>query len=146
MAYAKIINSRLERTIMKTDRKRTKLAIRALFLAVAAIAIAISAWSLRSKADQSAGLKVTIAEIEKDLKLPGGSYPLSSYDRFYAKNATHDGIIHGVFRHRVDLQGSIQIVPPSSLPVIFDGGCSVIRLRYSLVTHQVDYITCNGDA
>lgn len=140
------MSSHLERTIMKTDSKRTKLAVRALLLSVAGTAIAISAWSLRSKVDQSAGLKVTVAEMEKELRLPVGSYPLSSYDRFYAKDLTQHGVIHGVFRHRVGRQGEVRIVPSSSLPVIFDGGCSIIRLRYSIATQQVDYIACNGDA
>ena len=75
---------------------------------------------------------------------------LSRYVRFYAREtgdisavyvlggATHQGRVRG--------PGTVAWVPIDELPVIMDGGCSVINVRYNEETKSEVSVFCNGDA
>lgn len=92
-------------------------------------------------------VKNAIVQIESGLRMPEGSYPLLNYNRFYANGVGKDSrYVIGVFRYSPVGSGTVQIVKYESLPIIFDGGCNIIRVRYSKISRRVEQIECNGEA
>src|SRR5262245_4698462 len=87
-----------------------------------------------------------IADLEKLATMPQRSpKPLMSYRRFYS----------GTFRDRKRLvvgillafePSGIEIVKFEDLPVIFDGGCSIIHVEFVVDTKSFASISCNGEA
>jgi hypothetical protein len=57
-----------------------------------------------------------------------------------------DGYLIGVYEHFGSSRGNVAIVSYKSLPVIADGGCSVLTIRYSLREHRIESVRCNGYA
>jgi hypothetical protein len=114
------------------------------------IIVAILAWKLffsTSTGYQENSVPNLVKEIEKNLSLPKGSHHLTSYNRFYALGEGPDaGLIIGVFRHVISGEGEIHVVSYKSLPVIFDGGCNVLTMRYSQRERRVESIECNGES
>jgi hypothetical protein len=133
--------------IMNNHLNRNKLTL--LFFCVIALILIASFWSNPSagQVDPADELQTNIAELEKRLSLPLGAYELASYDRIYAKHSEANGpVIVGILRHRVDRQGTVMVVNFKSLPVVFDGGCNVVRIRYSLIHRRFDLVKCNGES
>lgn len=87
-----------------------------------------------------------IAVIEAEWKLPYRARPLADYKRYYAIDG-RDGtpVLVGVHVQSAAGQG-IYPVDLEGLPRIFDGGCSIIKLRYALATSTLLSISCNGHA
>jgi hypothetical protein len=68
--------------------------------------------------------------------------PLAAYDRYYAWS--EDGrTVEAVYTLNRGAAGR-HWVERNQLPVVFDGGCSFIRVRYSLKTRHFDEVACNG--
>ena len=103
----------------------------------------------------------TIAHLEGALQLPRGAYPLVKYDRYYS-GFYKDGrkFLSGVYIfHRPETDetdailpsqrhpASIHIVGLSKQPRVADGGCSVINVRYDVLSavNSAD-VWCNGVA
>ncbi|TAA41624.1 hypothetical protein [Pseudoxanthomonas winnipegensis] len=86
-----------------------------------------------------------VASIEAHLgPLPEGG-PIEKYVRYYS-GRFEDGeyVVTGVFLR--EGPSGIRLVSYDKLPVVFDGGCSVVTLKYELNTRVVKYIRCNGVA
>ena len=92
--------------------------------------------------------------IEPSLKLPNGAKPLVSYDRYYAY-AIRRGrkVLVGVFLYSLALPGIAEAAPglhilekESDLPVIHDGGCSVVTVVLDPHSPQEADVSCNGVA
>lgn len=112
-------------------------------------------------------------KVERAVQLPAGAEPLHNYARYYAFNKGGD--IIGVYLLLIDQSseacteddgkggtrptecftvnwGNIKagerlwVERESKLPMIFDGGCSVIRVTYVPWRNHVTEITCNGIA
>ena len=95
-----------------------------------------------------------LRKIEASLKMPSGTKPLVSYDRYYAY-AVRRGrkVLVGVFLHSLALPGIAETTPglhilekESDLPVVHDGGCSVVTVVLDPHTSQEADISCNGTA
>lgn len=88
-----------------------------------------------------------ILKIEASLLLPERAYPLTSYVRYYAqqKNGQNNYII-GAFVRKNGEEGGIKIVNYKDLPIIFDGGCSIIDMVYSVNKRKVVSLMCHGEA
>jgi hypothetical protein len=89
-----------------------------------------------------------ISELEARLVLPEGADPLSSYARHYAGSFEADGrILYGVFvagQSDSNYPGSINIYPlREALPLIHDGGCSIIEFSYVELTNRIG-VYCHG--
>lgn len=91
-----------------------------------------------------AQLRDAIAYIEKTIKLPEDSDPLEAYGRYYTQ---HKGIVHAVFTKGWGrFTPGVHIVPTyNDLPLIFDGGCSVIDVIYIPQTKAIT-ARCHGHA
>jgi hypothetical protein len=76
--------------------------------------------------------------------LPGGR-SLQDYRRYYA-GRSEDGKYFVVGIYIYDSKSGVDIVSYDKLPVIFDGGCDVISVRYNFDDELVDSIKCNGVA
>jgi hypothetical protein len=94
----------------------------------------------------------TMDLIERQVQLPEGAASLDDYARYYA----HDGNeIVAIYISRVDPTNPYYDVPRGQrrwladhrdLPLINDGGCSVVSVRYNPVTRTMDIPLCNGEA
>jgi hypothetical protein len=81
--------------------------------------------------------------IEADLTMPAGAAPLDAYTRYYAYEPSSDSIV-AVFLRGGEI--GAKVVPRDALPMVLDGGCDVVRLRYSVAERQVIMIGCSGVA
>ena len=93
--------------------------------------------------------KVSLAlveSIESALAMPLGAHPLTKYVRYYAQHTvnSHSYVVATFVRR--ESKGRIEIVDFNLLPQVFDGGCDVIKLRYSVTQEKVVSFLCNGDA
>lgn len=87
-----------------------------------------------------------ISQMEAALRLPEGAEPLDNYARYYAiEGAGGRREVRGVLVKRKDAAG-VHLVKANSLPVLFDGGCSVVNVRYSPAEKKFLLVSCNGDA
>ncbi len=81
-------------------------------------------------------------EIEKKIVMPGGAKHLSHYLRIYVWSQGRSKIL-GQYElsdspGRVWLKGEI--------PSIFDGGCSVINIKFDVRSRLVETVACHGEA
>jgi hypothetical protein len=104
-------------------------------------------------ADQSAlpaprDAEAVMARIEAKTGIPSGA-PIASYDRFYAYAGDGGGKIVVAIYVRHDPGGpgkGRRWVAARDLPLIFDGGCSVVNLLFDLEADKVVKLSCNGRA
>jgi hypothetical protein len=93
-------------------------------------------------------------KIESSLKLPNGAKPLVSYDRYYAYGVRRGRkVLVGVFLDSLALPGIAEAAPglhilekESDLPVVHDGGCSVVTVVLDPHSPQEAEISCSGVA
>lgn len=86
-----------------------------------------------------------LPSIEQLIVMPQGAGALGEYDRFYA--GVYEGserLIIGVFVLTDSREGRASVVDRSKLPIIEDGGCSVISLSFDVESRLVRAIGCNG--
>jgi hypothetical protein len=86
-----------------------------------------------------------VAAIERSVVLPRGAEPLTKYSRHYASvgDEAHR-VIRGIY-----LLGDgtgVVVTTADRLPVVFDGGCSVITVEYDALSSAFLEVSCNGDA
>lgn len=88
-----------------------------------------------------------IVELETTLILPNRAYQLNEYTRHYAfKKVKNTEYVFAVYVFKRAKKGGIVITTFNKLPIIFDGGCSVIELKYSLHQKKIDSLFCHGEA
>lgn len=88
-----------------------------------------------------------IKKIESNLTLPQNAFPLSAYIRYYAyKKVSKKQYIVAVFVRGESGVGRVEIIDFKNLPIIFDGGCDVIEVRYSLNKKKIISSYCHGYA
>lgn len=96
--------------------------------------------------------KSTMDTIERQVQLPIGAAPLDEYARYYAAD---DNEIVAIYISLVDPANPYYDLPRGQrrwladhrkLPLINDGGCSVVCIRYNPATGKTDIPVCNGDA
>ena len=87
--------------------------------------------------------------IEREVRLPPGADPLSSYSHSYAWQQRADGVrkvaafyesLTGNFR------GMRRWTTEREFPMIADGGCGVVTFTYDVATHRFEDMRCNGVA
>ncbi len=83
--------------------------------------------------------------LESNLKMPHGARSVVEYKRFYLWPKKDGGIVRAVFIFKNSTSG-VGLVSPGELPVIDDGGCNVVELRYSLRKKKTLALFCNGVA
>jgi hypothetical protein len=87
-----------------------------------------------------------ISQMEASLRLPNGAHALDSYVRYYAiEGAGERREVRGVLVKRKNQTG-VHLVKANALPVLFDGGCGVVNVRYSPREKKFLQVACNGDA
>ena len=86
-------------------------------------------------------------QVERVVKLPSGAGPLSHYKRFYAYG--NDGDVLGLFLGGDFVSDSAAkrqwVEDYKSFPLVSDGGCGVVNLRFNLKTSKSES-WCNGVA
>jgi len=96
----------------------------------------------------------TLRKVEEGLKLPPGAASLASYNRYYSY-ADRDGrkvvvgllVSAGNFPHEAEQPPSVHIVKnEDEMPLIFDGGCSVVNVVIDPLSPQDAKVWCNGVA
>jgi hypothetical protein len=87
-----------------------------------------------------------IAALENAIRLPDGSKPLGQYRRFYA-GKVEDGkhMIVAIFKLDPS-NAAVGIVGLAHLPVVFDGGCSVVDVQYEVESRSFLDVRCGGVA
>jgi len=64
------------------------------------------------------------------------------YDRYYS---VENGVATGIYIRSDRKNGTLRIVKKNDLPVVMDGGCSVINVEFELKSERVLSAFCNGD-
>jgi len=130
-------------------RQTPKLCLSALTMSLGLAAAASISYASDSTLDVA-----FLHKIESTLKLPEGARPLSSYDRYYAY-AVRKGrkVLVGVFLYSLALPGIAEGTPglhvlekESDLPVVHDGGCSVVTVVLDPDSLLEADVSCNGVA
>lgn len=80
--------------------------------------------------------------IERQLFLPAGAKPLSSYTRFYY-DAGPD-VVAGTFVR--GQEGRRWVNSPLDAPGIKDGGCDIVNDRFDRPSNRITAVYCNGEA
>lgn len=90
--------------------------------------------------------KLLIFDIEAKLTLPRKAFPLSSYVRYYTGRIEKGHrILLGSFLHRPKSAG-VRIISKDKMFYVYDGGCSVVTLKYDIDTNMLLSLFCNGEA
>ena len=114
-------------------------------LTVICALLSVSAWAA---APQVRALSLDdIRRVESLVKMPPGAKSIASYNRFYAiKVENGREMIWGTFL--LDTlrppPPAVHIVAPEEMPVIQDGGCSVVNLLYDIREAKITAAFCNG--
>lgn len=89
--------------------------------------------------------KNEVEAIEKSVVLPDEAEPLLKYARHYASldEGTHR-IIRGIYI--LGDEAGVFIATAEELPVVFDGGCSVVTVEYDVSSASFRVVSCNGEA
>ena len=112
------------------------------------IAILIVACSKNAEAPH----KSTMDTVERQVQLPIGAAPLDEYARYYAVDGNEIVAIYISLVDPTNPYYNLQrgqrrwLADHRKLPLINDGGCSVISFRYNPTTGKTDIPLCNGDA
>ncbi len=80
--------------------------------------------------------------IEHEVRLPEGASPLARYHRSYAWLG--DRTVIAIYEDFSDDPPARRWIEPGALPVINDGGCSVVTIFYHPTTRALDTM-CNPD-
>lgn len=92
----------------------------------------------------------SISEIEQILELPSKDAKLEEYVRHYWGTMENGvAILNGQFHlpwGDEEKPNTIHINDPDGPPMIFDGGCSVVNLRWNMRLKKLIAIWCNGVA
>ncbi|WP_395612048.1 hypothetical protein [Allosphingosinicella sp.] len=87
--------------------------------------------------------------IEREVRLPPGADPLSSYSHSYAWRQGPDGV-RKVAAYYESLTGNFRGMrrwtTEREFPMIADGGCGVVTFTYDVATHRFEEMRCNGVA
>jgi hypothetical protein len=128
--------------------------MRKFFIAATCLVATLSTISQAATPSWAPHLK-TVTALEATVKVPGGyghpPIPLKEYQRYYAGVTISDRrMIRGEFLLSDAFDSSkgpgVYIVAEDGLPVVSDGGCSVVNLLYDLKTARIVSINCNGIA
>ena len=111
---------------------------------IAAIAMLASACSVSppEEREPSSDPQGLIELIEARVVLPKGSRPLREYTRHYAYSP--DGKVVGRFVSGAD--ETKWLADHRDLPLILDGGCSILTIEFDPATLRFDKVACNGVA
>jgi len=86
-----------------------------------------------------------ISKIEaKVVELPEGR-SIKNYNRYYAGRLER-GLYIVTAVYISGINGRAIIVPYGELPLVLDGGCDVIKIKYNLAEKSIISIRCNGSA
>ena len=88
-----------------------------------------------------------INEVEAALKMPRGARPLIAYVRYYTVE-TRDGRreVRGVFLLEPADKPGLHDIDDGGLPMVQDGGCDVVNVRYAIDEKKILGVWCNGVA
>jgi len=81
--------------------------------------------------------------IEQSVNLPKGAAPLSRYRRHYAWSSSGSRAVEAVYT----LGGKPDRLwlPADDMPIILDGGCSVITFKFEVDKNAPSNVHCNGN-
>lgn len=105
-------------------------------------------------------LESNIRQLERKLRVPDQNYELKEYVRHYWGTIEKETKILNAHYHipfeeytgrdfTIDGTGMADTIIINSVtgpPVIFDGGCSVLRIRWNMKSRELISINCNGVA
>eukprot|EP01041_Mallomonas_annulata_P011903 gene11903-24935_t len=120
--------------------------LRTLFLATLVVSLgsATSGCDVGSKSRKAVLSVAAVHEIERHLQMPKGAHPLKDYVRYYTEVSENgNSFVDATFLYDAT-GGRILIVGPGDRPSIFDGGCDVVVMRYSIPKKHFISIACNG--
>ena len=81
------------------------------------------------------------ANIERLASLPKGALPIVRYSRHYAWSSRRKGVVEAVY----DSEGKPGRIwlPWDEMPIILDGGCSVVTFSFDSATKSFERMRCN---
>ncbi|HET6942938.1 MAG TPA: hypothetical protein VFH89_12320 [Sphingomicrobium sp.] len=92
-------------------------------------------------------------QIEKQVRLPISTRPLTEYARYYTSERNGRGFaIYTTFREpkfdtlNLEMGKRRWVSDPGRMPSISDGGCGVIEIEFNSSTGMVERTECNGKA
>lgn len=83
-------------------------------------------------------------KIEAKLIMPVGAESIETYRRYYSWTDEQQTSVQAVYEHGG--KPARLWLPSNEMPIILDGGCSVVTFTYDLPTDKVKNVACNGEA
>jgi len=80
-------------------------------------------------------------KIETVMELPAKAYPLFAYRRYYAASNADPDLVIGVYEHGG--RPTRLWTEWNELPILLDGGCSVIHVTFRRSTGRIESTRCN---
>lgn len=83
--------------------------------------------------------------IEALVRLPPGARPLAEYSRHYAWQSRRDGVRKVVAVYVSEGNPGRRWVAENQLPLVMDGGCSIVNLSFDVAADRIEGVSCNAD-
>ncbi len=90
-------------------------------------------------------------EIERQVVATHPEVALERFARFYALET--DGSVTGIYLFANEghnpargTVGERRWAAPGELPLVYDGGCALLTLKYDVRRRRLNSVECNGDA
>jgi hypothetical protein len=81
-----------------------------------------------------------VHNLEARIVMPQGAKPISAFTRYYEPGFDHGRrTVFGLLTEKGDKQ-----IHMGQVPIVMDGGCSVVDLTFDVATNQVTSIKCYG--
>ncbi len=119
---------------------------------VLAFALASCETKEASKPEALSGDAALSVSIEQQVRAQAPEHDLSTYVRLYTHGPEGNVDARYIYEHlggmpeRKWKSGKSYWVAAKEMPLIFDGGCAVINVRYHAPTRTLVSVHCNGDA
>jgi hypothetical protein len=78
--------------------------------------------------------------IEARVSLPKGASPLNQYRRYYSFSENDPDLVQAIYEKGG--RPAKMWLSWDQMPIIVDGGCSVIRLRFRASTKKFENVSC----
>jgi hypothetical protein len=88
-----------------------------------------------------------VADLEATMTLPPGAKLITKYARYYTgEMEAGRPIILGILVLDDHRPAGTYIISETAMPLILDGGCTVITVKFDVHASQIESLACNGFA
>jgi hypothetical protein len=115
-----------------------------IFLCVVLVSSSVARTNVKNRIEWTPSV-IEIKNIEIKLRLPKSARPLRQYQRFYAGEIIDGKKYLSEFFLSNGKKGGIEITDLIHMPVVLDGGCSVLDFKFLVDENKVALLECHDD-